>query len=149
MKLLLLVTATVSGVLLAVGAIALSTGGEKASAQPTPKAFAIRITGEHVDRVIGPNLVVRADQPVRVTIVNDSPLAHTFTVPTLGIEKVVLPAKAGIPSTTTFTLRAREGAYAWSCHLPCGSMARGHMGGDIYALRDPPVMHGTLWARAI
>ena len=149
MKLLLLVTAAVSGVLLTAGAIALSAGGEKASAQSTPKAFVIRITGEHVDRVIGSNLVVRADQRVRVTIVNDSPLAHTFTVPALGIEKVVLPAKAGIPSTTTFTLKAREGAYAWSCHLPCGSMARGHMSGEIYALRDPPVVHGTPWARAI
>lgn len=150
MKLLvLLVTATASGVLVTAGAIALGARSEKTTQPPAPQAFLIHITGQQVDRVLGPNLVVRAGQPVQVTILNDSPMAHTFTVPALGIERVVLPGKAGVPSTTTFMLKAHVGAYQWSCHLPCGSMAKDHMSGEIYALRKPPLMHGALWAQAI
>jgi hypothetical protein len=150
MKLLvLLVIATVAGVLFTAGAIALGARSEKTTQPPAPQSFLIHITGQQVDRVLGANLVVRADQPIRVTIVNDSPMAHTFTVPALGIERVVLPGKVGVPSKTTFTLKAHTGAYSWSCDLPCGSMSKDHMGGEIYALLNPPLMHGALWAQAI
>jgi hypothetical protein len=64
----------------------------------------------------------------RVTSVGNSKLAHTFTIPSLGIN-VPLPIAAmdgpmgsmGGPTTIRFTFRApAPGTYQWLCVTPCG-----------------------------
>ena len=139
-----LVVAAVAAVVVAVG-----SGAGTGVAATTPQSLVIRIAGtakgEHVE---GSNLVVRSGQPVEVTIVNESPLAHTFTIRALGIDKVVLPGSMGRPTTTTVTFTAKRGVYTWKCSIPCGGMEAGHMGGQIYSMRKPITVHGPNWAPA-
>lgn len=82
-----------------------------------------------------------------VTSVPNANLAHTFTVPALGLNAAIPAAPtaaAGGPrqaTTVVFTFKAtKSGTFTWQCMAPCGSGANG-MGG---AMATNGYMKGTL-----
>lgn len=86
----------------------------------------------------GTSINVVAGQPV--SFVNDSNIAHTFTV-TLGTTTVVnIPIEPSAIETATFTLPA--GLYHWHCMAACGSGASGWGG----AMMTPGWMAGVVYA---
>jgi hypothetical protein len=58
----------------------------------------------------------------RVTSVSNSQIAHTFTVPALGINVPLPKASEDGPTTVRFTFHApaTPGVYEWLCVTPCG-----------------------------
>ncbi len=68
---------------------------------------------------------VTAGSPTTVTIVNKTPMPHTFTSPALGINETVPPG----PATVHFTIYPKEaGLVSWLCAIPCGTWAMAHAG---------------------
>lgn len=64
-----------------------------------------------------------------VTSVENSKVAHTFTVPELGINAVVPAAPEGSTNTVTFTFTpTKAGTYEWHCYAPCGEGKEGMSG---------------------
>lgn len=84
-----------------------------------------------------------------VSSVSNKEIAHTFTVPDLGIN-VPLPAatdqKNGtattvVPAVVTFTFTpAKSGSFTWHCYTPCGTGTAGTSG----PMATPGWMEGTL-----
>lgn len=142
MKLLaLLLVATASGVAVVAAALALSGGGHSAKAASV-QYLTMRV--QPGDHMLGQQLIVRPGRVV-LTILNSARHAHTFTVPHLGIDRVLLPGTPSAPSVTTLRFRVgAEGAYGWFCKLPCETT----MNGTIYVLKNPPRMHDAAWAQA-
>lgn len=69
-------------------------------------------------------------------------IAHTFTIPALGVN-VPVPAVTGSSPYVTLTFRFRTGAagtYTWQCYAPCGTGATGWGG----AMVTPGFMTGSL-----
>ena len=76
----------------------------------------------------------------RVTLVGNNEIAHTFTIPSLGIN-IPLPIAAmggpmgsmAGPTTIRFTFRAPSapGTYLWLCVTPCGGNPDG-IGGAMH-----------------
>jgi plastocyanin len=95
------------------------------------------------DRIVGQNLVVQPGRVV-VTIVNYARHAHTFSVPSLGVERVVLPGSPSAPTVATVRFTARYGVFGWLCRLPCNHGMRG----NIYVVSYRPNLHGVLWAQS-
>lgn len=63
---------------------------------------------------------VAAGRPVTVEIVNEDDMSHSFTLPQLGIDRLVPAARRGKPSQVTFTFTPpRAGTYRWYSALPC------------------------------
>ncbi|MGE5288585.1 MAG: hypothetical protein ACM3ML_15580 [Micromonosporaceae bacterium] len=75
----------------------------------------------------------------RVTSVSNSEIAHTFTIPSLGINVPLPKASMDGPTTVRFTFRAPKaaGTYQWLCVTPCGGDPDG-VGG---------AMHTNGWMR--
>ncbi|MDA8296429.1 MAG: hypothetical protein M0004_07585 [Actinomycetota bacterium] len=68
---------------------------------------------------------VTAGSPTTVTIVNKTPMPHTFTVPSLGVNETVPPG----PATVHFTIDPKQaGLASWQCEVPCGSWVMAHAG---------------------
>ena len=68
----------------------------------------------------------------RVSSVDNSQIAHTITIPTLGINIPLPKAPEGGFTTVRFTFRApRSGTYEWECMTPCGGGTNG-MGGAMH-----------------
>ncbi|HZW44295.1 MAG TPA: hypothetical protein VFF32_07885 [Dermatophilaceae bacterium] len=66
---------------------------------------------------------------VATTTVPNSNLAHTFSIPELGINVPLVKAPEGKFSTTVFTFTVdKAGSYTWRCFTPCGGDPKG-MGG--------------------
>lgn len=139
MKLLaLLFVVTVTGSATAAAFIALS--------QPSGGAAAA-VPAQHVtmevwpgDRIVGQNLVVHPG-PLVVTIYNYARHAHTFSVPALGINRVILPGSPSAPTVSTLKVTARYGVFDWFCKLPC----RHGMSGYIYVVGYRVNLNGPLW----
>lgn len=84
-----------------------------------------------------------------VSSVSNTEIAHTFTVPELGIN-VPVPAatdqKSGtvttvVPAVVTFTFTpAKSGTFTWHCYTPCGTGSAGTGG----PMATPGWMEGTL-----
>ncbi len=70
----------------------------------------------------------------RVTSVSNSEIAHTFTVPSLGINVPLPRASDNGPTTVRFTFHAPStpGTYLWLCVTPCGGDPDG-VGGAMHA----------------
>ncbi len=65
-----------------------------------------------------------------VTSVPNANVAHTFTVPAIGINAVI-PAVASGQTTTTVIFKfktSKKGTYVWHCYAPCGSGSTGMEG---------------------
>jgi hypothetical protein len=144
MRALLLFAGFVAGaaavVILAV-AVAVASGGNASSGVVPPQHVTLEVFPG--DAMIGPKLVVQPG-PVVLTIRNYARHAHTFSVPQLGIEQVVLPGSSSAPTTTVVRFTAPRGAFTWFCRLPCKSL----MSGDVFAVEHPPKLHGPIWATA-
>jgi len=66
---------------------------------------------------------------VATTTVSNTDIAHTFSIPELGINIPLTKAPDGKFSTTVFTFKVdKSGAYTWRCLTPCGGDPNG-MGG--------------------
>ena len=71
---------------------------------------------------------------VPVTTVSNADIAHTFTIPELGINAPLPKAAEGGVATIVFTFKVdKAGAYVWRCFTPCGSDPKG-MGGSMATL---------------
>lgn len=140
----LLAAGAASGALVVAGAVVFGEGSS-ANGTPAPSAatLVITITGMHTDQATPSNFAVRPGQLVNITIVNRSPLAHTFTIPAIGLNEPILAATGGVATTATFTFTAGQRQLEWFC-IPC----RGHMHGEIYAILGHPMMHGVHWQQA-
>jgi len=63
---------------------------------------------------------------VAATTVSNAKIAHTFSIPTLGINAPLTAAPTGGVSTTVFTFKVTTaGSYTWRCFTPCGGGANG------------------------
>jgi hypothetical protein len=66
---------------------------------------------------------------VAATTVSNADIAHTFSVPALGLNVPLAKAPTGGFSTTVFTFTAgKAGTYTWRCFTPCGGGANGMTG---------------------
>jgi hypothetical protein len=91
------------------------------------------------DRVEGGTETVNGSP---VTSVPNADVAHTFSVPALGINAVI-PAVGSGQRTVTVVFRftaGKRGVFVWQCFAPCGSGPDG-MGG---AMAMPGWMRGTI-----
>jgi hypothetical protein len=63
------------------------------------------------------------------TTVSNANIAHTFSIPSLGINVPLTKAPDGGFSTTVFTFKVdKAGTYTWRCFTPCGGGADGMTG---------------------
>ena len=70
---------------------------------------------------------------VAATTVSNANIAHTFSIPALGISVPLAKAPEGKYSTTVFTFKVdKAGTYTWRCFTPCGGDPKG-MGGSMAA----------------
>ena len=68
---------------------------------------------------------------VAVTNVSNADIAHTFSIPELGINAPLPKAAEGGVATIVFTFTAtKAGSYVWRCFTPCGGDPKG-MGGSM------------------
>ncbi len=66
-----------------------------------------------------------------VTAVSNADIAHTFSIPELGINAPLPKATDAGPTTIVFTFTANKaGSYVWRCFTPCGGDPKG-MGGSM------------------
>lgn len=76
-----------------------------------------------------------------VTTVADDQIAHTITIPELGINIPIVKAPSGGVATVVFTFKAgTAGTFTWKCMTPCGDDPNG-MGG---AMQTDSWMQGKL-----
>ena len=77
-----------------------------------------------------PNIAVIPGVPVRLTVINTSREFHSFTIPQLHVNAVVMPHRA---TTITFTPH-ETGVYRWHCDFCPAVHHSGGMSGTLYAL---------------
>ena len=76
-----------------------------------------------------------------VTTVANADIAHTFTIPELGINVPLPKSPEGGVTTIVFTFKVdKAGTYVWRCFTPCGGDPKG-MGG---AMATKDWMQGNL-----
>ncbi len=64
-----------------------------------------------------------------VTSVPNADVAHTWTVPQLGLNVVIPAAPTGGTNTVTFTFTpTKSGSFTWKCFAPCGTGSDGMAG---------------------
>jgi hypothetical protein len=85
-------------------------------------------TGSPYNAVQGGTMTV--DGKATTTVPN-ADIAHTFSIPELGINVPLAKAPEGKFSTTVFTFTVdKTGTYTWHCYTPCGGDPKG-MGGSM------------------
>lgn len=92
------------------------------------------------DRVVEPNVALAPGLPVRMTVTNATHEFHTFTIPALGLSRLLLPADKHGARKTTFSFKANLwGSVAWYCIIcPSGEHGPPHtMRGTLYLIIDP------------
>jgi plastocyanin len=84
--------------------------------------------GRYHDVFIPSSFVLRAGEPVRLTVVNYDDMRHTITVPDLGLN-IEIAAGTDIPTgvaptTTVYSFTpSKKGTFRWYCALPCDDWA--------------------------
>ena len=80
----------------------------------------------HHDSFIPSSFVLKAGEPVQLTIVNYDDAPHSITAPDLGLNIMVKPATHEassdqvMPVTTSFTFTpTKKGQFRWHCIFPC------------------------------
>ncbi|MGZ4409916.1 MAG: hypothetical protein ACXVY6_14205, partial [Gaiellaceae bacterium] len=141
MRVLVLLLGVATAVAAVTAATFLSNGPVgPGTATAAPQHLTLKVLTDN-DRMLGSNLVARPGEIV-LTVVNYARHAHTFSLPGLGVERVVLPGSPTHPTITIVRFKARTGSFTWYCKLPCGKT----MSGNVYISSKPPHMHGPLWA---
>lgn len=108
-----------------------------ASGQRVQKAELTILPG---DRVAEPNIALAPGIPVRMTVINATHEFHTFTVPALGLSRLIPPAHAHGAAKVTFTFETSLwGSLAWYCLIcPTGRHGPPHeMRGALYLIVAP------------
>lgn len=123
--------------------------GSRLGSQPGTQVITFKVVGSD-QGAVGPDgrhhdtfrptssTTVAAGRPVTVEIVNEDDMPHSFTLPQLGIDRMVPAARSGKAGQVTFTFTPPgSGTYRWYCALPCdqdnggwamGMTRSGHMG---------------------
>lgn len=66
---------------------------------------------------------------VKVTVFNYDDMPHTFTSPSLKVNKTIKAGSETKPSKTTFSFKPKKaGKFLWWCALPCDPWAMSHVG---------------------
>jgi heme/copper-type cytochrome/quinol oxidase subunit 2 len=92
------------------------------------------------DRIVEPNVALAPGLPVRMTVTNTTHEFHTFTVPALGVSRLILPAGKDGARKTTFSFEPKQwGSVAWYCVIcPSGTHGSPHaMRGTLYLVISP------------
>lgn len=85
--------------------------------------------GKWHDSFLPGDFTILAGTPVKVTIFNYDDAPHSFTAPTLHLNKLVPGVKGNTLGKVTFTFIAnKSGKYAWWCATPCDPWAMSHDG---------------------
>jgi len=85
--------------------------------------------GKWHDAFLPANLKVKAGAKVVVTVKNYDDMPHSFTSPTLHLNKIIKAGGEKKPSTTTFSFKAKKaGKFLWWCAIPCDPWAMSHVG---------------------
>jgi hypothetical protein len=93
-------------------------------------------------RLVDPNVALAPGLPVRMTVTNTTKEFHTFTVPALGLSRLILPADKHGARKTTFSFETNQwGSLAWYCIIcPSGIHGPHAMHGTLYLIIDPSVI---------
>jgi FtsP/CotA-like multicopper oxidase with cupredoxin domain len=84
--------------------------------------------GSPYNKVAGGTMTVDG---VAGTTVSNANIAHTFSIPELGVNVPLTKAPEGKTTTTVFTFKVtKSGTYTWHCFTPCGGEPGG-MGGSM------------------
>ncbi len=135
------------------GSLPFQDTGSRIGTEPGAQVITYQVVGAE-DGVLGPDgrrhdtfkatssASVVAGRPVTIEIENQDGMPHSFTIPELGIDRLVPAAANGNPGKVTFTFTpTASGTYRWFCALPCdqdnggwamgtyGTMGGGMMGG--------------------
>ena len=126
-------------------ALALIVATSVAGGTPGGNAYVqkVGITILAGDRVTEANFALAPGVPVQVTFTNYTREFHTFTVPALGLRKLILPARGHTPRKTTLSFTPHQwGSFAWRCVIcPTGKHGRPHsMGGILYLIVNPSAL---------
>jgi len=105
--------------------------GSQLGAQPGAQVITFTVVGA-AQGTVGPDgrrhdtftatspTTVTAGRAVTVEIENRDDMAHSFTIPELGIDRVVPAAEHGSAGEVTFSFTpTTAGTYRWFCVLPC------------------------------
>lgn len=85
--------------------------------------------GKWHDALLPASFKVRAGEQVVVTVYNYDSGPHSFAVPGLHINTILMGGSATAPHKTTFTFTAhKRGVYAWHCDPKCDPWAMKHDG---------------------
>jgi hypothetical protein len=138
-----LLAALLVGVAATAAFIALGPAGSgTAAVVQTPQHLTLSVVSDN-DQLIGANLVVHSG-PVVLKIINHARHAHLFSVPALGIERVIPTGSPTAPTTTIIRFQARRGVFTWWCSLPCATAMTGH----VYVGDHYPRLPGPLWSES-
>lgn len=81
--------------------------------------------GNPHDTTVPASVVLKAGEPVELTVINYDEGPHTITAPDMNLDLVVKPGiehadKTVTPVSTTFTFTpSKKGNFRWYCKLPC------------------------------
>jgi uncharacterized cupredoxin-like copper-binding protein len=85
--------------------------------------------GKWHDAFLPANFKVKKGARVVVTVKNFDDMPHTFTSPSLHVNKVIAKGSENKASTTRFSFKAKKaGKFLWWCALPCDPWAMSHVG---------------------
>ena len=94
--------------------------------------------GKWHDAFLPANFTAIAGVPVKVTVFNYDDMPHSFTSPSLNVNKIIPAAKGDTPGKVTFTFTAKKaGKYLWWCAKPCDPWAMAHVGYMFVAPEQP------------
>lgn len=85
--------------------------------------------GKWHDAFLPASFTVKAGEEVVVSVKNYDDGAHSFTVPGLKLNELILGGSESKPKVTTFTFTAtKAGDYKWHCDTGCDPWAMAHSG---------------------
>lgn len=134
-KTLRIVAALAAGGALAATTFELDTAKASSASVPQRASIVIRPSAHGREVVLSPNIAIRPGIPVTVAVLNASREAHTFTIPELGVNSIVLPGSPHKPRVAEITFTAHEfGVFKWHCELCPQVHHQGPMSGEVYAI---------------
>lgn len=83
--------------------------------------------GKRHDSYAAGDIIVKAGQPVELTVYNLAQSEHSLAAKDLGLNFVAKASqKAGVPAVSTFTFTPQKaGKFMWMCTIPCDVASKG------------------------
>jgi heme/copper-type cytochrome/quinol oxidase subunit 2 len=126
------------------------TIGSASAAAPGPVAQPagvhtqlVSITIRSGDRIVEPNFALAPGVPVQIRVTNFTHEFHTFTIPGLKVNALILPSVGQTPKTTVVAFTPQfAGPFTWRCVIcPSGAHGQRHaMDGTVYMILDPSTL---------